>query len=304
MNAIPARYAKADQLRRSVAESLLEIAPGSRLPTVRHLASRFGASLGATQATLARLESDGAIGTSHRGRNGAVLEQRSIGKLWVAARNDPFVLALPLPSTRQIHALATALRAALAGEGIEAYLQFIRGSRKRLAALQSNRCHAIVMSSLAAAALVGRDEAVVLELWPRSYVWEHRVAYRLDADVRDGLQRIGVDADSLDFQRLSELEFPNATSQVVGSYMRLSELPNLGEIDAMVWDVQETFATLGPGLADRPLSRATIQAVGAGNTIAALVCRAGDPAAANVGRAAMHGPEGGRMRESARGGRW
>ena len=65
----------------------------------------------------------------------------------------------------------------------------------------------------------------------------------------------------------------------------------LGEIDAMVWDVEETFATLGPGLADRPLSPATIEAVGEGNTIAALVARAADGAVATVIEAAMTGPD-------------
>jgi hypothetical protein len=72
--------------------------------------------------------------------------------------------------------------------------------------------------------------------------------------------------------------------------MRLSELLNQGQIDAMVWDVEESFAAPGPSLSDPPQSPATIEAVGAGNTVAALVARSTDRAVAAVIQAAMAGP--------------
>jgi hypothetical protein len=261
------------------------------MPTVRDLAMRFGASLGGTQAVLASLAADGVVVSHHRGRSGAILEQRSVGKLWAAAREEPFVIALPLPSTRRIHALATAIKSVLAGAQVEAYLQFIRGSQQRLAALRSNRCHAIVMSALAAGSLTGSDETIVLELNPGSYVKEHRVLVR--ADVMTGAVdrlRVGVDSDSVDFVRLTDLEFPIRASTQTGSYMLLADLLNQGRIDALVWDAEEGFASPGADVADRPLSPATLDAIGASNTIAAVVARAADTAVAHVVRAAMRVP--------------
>jgi hypothetical protein len=261
------------------------------MPTVRDLAMRFGASLGGTQAVLASLADEGVVLSHHRGRSGAVLEQRSIGKLWAAAREEPFVIALPLPSTRRIHALATAIKSVLAGAQVEAFLQFIRGSQQRLAALRSNRCHAIVMSALAAGSLTGSDEAIVLELNPGSYVKEHRVLVRADvmAGAADRL-RVGVDSDSVDFVRLTELEFPVRATTRTGSYMLLADLLNQGRIDALVWDSEEGFASPGAGVADRPLSAATLDTIGASNTIAAVVARAADTAVAHVVHAAMRAP--------------
>jgi hypothetical protein len=261
------------------------------MPTVRDLAMRFGASLGGTQAVLASLADEGVVVSRHRGRSGAILEKRSVGKLWAAAREEPFVVALPLPSTRRIHALATAIKSVLAGAQVEAYLQFIRGSQQRLAALRSNRCHAIVMSALAAGSLTGSDEAIVLELNPGSYVKEHRVLVRADvlAGAVDRL-RVGVDSDSVDFVRLTELEFPVRASTRTGSYMLLADLLNQGMIDALVWDAEEGFASPGADVADRPLSAATLDTVGASNTIAAVVARAADTAVAQVVHAAMRVP--------------
>jgi hypothetical protein len=282
------RRSRSEHLRRDVAECLLGVSPGDRMPTVRDLAARFGASLGGTQAVLARLADEGAVTTHHRGRSGAILESRSVGALWAAARDEPFVVALPLPSTRRIHALATAIKSALTEARIEAYLQFIRGSQQRLAALRSNRCHAIVMSGLAAGSLTGTDESIVIELSPGSYVKEHRVLYRADAmsGPTEDL-RVGVDPDSVDFVRLTELEFPVSASIHRGSYMHLADLLNQGRIDVLIWDAEEGFAAPAPNVADRPLSITTLEAIGVSNTIAAVVARADDAAVAQVVAAAM-----------------
>jgi hypothetical protein len=258
---------------------------------MRDLTERFGGSLGATQAVVARLEQEGAIRTTSRGRRGAVLDERALGLLWAAAREEPFVIILPLPSTRRIHALATAIKACLTGAGIEAYLGFIRGSQKRLVALRALRCHAVVTSSLAASATTGPGELIAIDLPPGSYVLEHRVLRRVGQDGHlVAPERVGVDTDSLDFQRLSDLEFAGDSARVSGSYMHLTELLNQGLIDAMVWDVEETFATPGPRVADVPLSDATRATIGTANTSASIVVRRDDVAAREVVRVTLDDP--------------
>lgn len=264
-------------LRRDIAQVLLGLQPGERMPTVRALTERFGGSLGATQAAVASLQADGAFRTTSRGRNGTVLDERSVGALWAAAREEPFVVLLPLPSTRRIHALATAIKACLSRDGLEAYLGFTRGSQKRLDALRSRRCHAVVMSTLAARAVVGQSEEIALDLAPSSYVLEHRVLVRTDANGDPVSPRVvGIDTDSFDFRWLSRLEFPADAQVVHGSYMHLLDLLNQGGIDAMVWDTEETFGTVGSGIIARPLAPATLQDTGAANTSASMVIRRED----------------------------
>ena len=104
-----------DELRRRLAHDLLALAPGDRLPTVRALAGRHGASLGAVHQAVVRLEEVGAIEVDRRHGRGAVLLDRSPGRLWAEAEREPLVVSLPLPTAPRIQGLATAIKALLAG---------------------------------------------------------------------------------------------------------------------------------------------------------------------------------------------
>ena len=61
--------------------------PPIRMPTVRQLASEHGSSLASIHTAIGRLEESGAIVVERRGRLGAFLVARSVGRLWAAAEN-------------------------------------------------------------------------------------------------------------------------------------------------------------------------------------------------------------------------
>ena len=186
---------RSDELRRRVAGTLLGIEPGQRLPTIRQLASRHRASIGATQETLARLEAEGGVAIDRRGRLGATLRSRSIGALWAAAEGVPLIVSLPLPNTPRTEGLATAIKSLLTDAGVEVYLVFSRGSRHRLVELRQGRCHLVVLSALAARELCGSGERVLLELPAPSFVREHRVYYADRAEGMNGPPRVVIDRD-------------------------------------------------------------------------------------------------------------
>jgi len=194
-----------DELRALLAAFLVEAPLGGRIPTVRELGARFGASIGAVQQSLSRLVEAGAIRVDSRRGQGTILSGRSLGGLWSAARSEPLVVALPLPITRRIQGLATGIKAALAEAGIETYLTFSRGSRRRLQALEDGRCHAVVMSMLGAAEACGPREEIALRLPPGSHASGHMVFERAGAANRDGSLRVGLDRDSVDLQLMTEL---------------------------------------------------------------------------------------------------
>ena len=271
-------------LRQEIAALLMTtVAQGERLPTVRGLAVRFGASIGTVQGVLARLERDGAVELAHRGRRGAYLERRSLERLWAAAESEPLILSLPLPLTPRVNGLATAVRALLNEAGVPAYLTFVRGSRRRLEELRHDRCRVAVMSALAAGER-SAGETIAQELPPQTYVGEHRVYLRPDVTAIDRPLRVVFDRDSADFQRITELEFAGQGAEFVpATYMQFARLFDEGRVDGAVWDADEALAAHLPAfVTERPLSAGVRHSLADRNSRATFLVRSDDPVAHHV----------------------
>ena len=271
-------------LRQEIAALLMTtVAQGERLPTVRGLAVRFGASIGTVQGVLARLERDGAVELAHRGRRGAYLERRSLERLWAAAESEPLILSLPLPLTPRVNGLATAVRALLNEAGVPAYLTFVRGSRRRLEELRHDRCRVAVMSALAAGER-SAGETIAQELPSQSYVGEHRVYLRPDVTAIDRPLRVVFDRDSADFQRITELEFAGQGAEFVpATYMQFARLFDEGRVDGAVWDADEALAAHLPALmTERPLSAGVRHSLADANSRATFLVRSDDHVAHHV----------------------
>jgi len=250
--------------------------PPSRLPTIRDLARDHHSSLASIHVAMGRLEEAGGIVVETRGRLGAFLVDRSIGRLWAIAESGPLVIALPLASSPRYEALATAIKQLLTNAGLEVFLIFVRGSRQRLQAVRDGRCHLTVMSSFAASELCGPEDALVLELAPDSYNTGHRVFYAA-AEPDPHPLRVIVDRHSADQQLLTALEFNGADVTLVPAMpAQISRLLANGQADAAVWTVDEMQVGRPEGILDRPLSPAVREQIGDRMTRAVLVGRALD----------------------------
>jgi hypothetical protein len=248
--------------------------PPTRVPTVRQLVDEHRSSLASIHAAIGRLEGAGAIEVDRRGRLGAFLVSRSVGRLWAAAESGPLVVSLPLASSLRYEALATAIKQLLANAGLEVFLIFVRGSRQRLQAVREGRCHLAVMSSFAAVELCGPDDRVVGELAPNSYNTGHRVFYTA---VERPRLRVIVDRHSADQQLLTGLEFAGADIELIPAMTgQITRLLASGQADAAVWTSDEMEATRLDGILDRPLAASVRARVGDTDTRAALVGRAAD----------------------------
>jgi len=273
-----------EELRALIAAYLVEAPLAHRLPTVRELGQRFGASIGAVQQTLARLEASGAVTVDSRRGQGTVMSSRSLGGLWSAARNEPFVVALPLPMTRQIQGLATGIKAALADAEIETYLTFSRGSRKRLQALEDARCHAVIMSALGAAEACRPQDSIAYEFPAGTHASGHMVFERPrpTADASAPL-RVALDRDSVDLQLMTELEFRGRPVEfVAATYMQFGDLFRSGLVDAAVWDVDDVTGELPGDVIRRPFSPSAEAMLAGANTRSTVVVRRDDSLTAAI----------------------
>jgi hypothetical protein len=283
---------KTRELRVKLAEHLIQYQPGQRLPSIRDLAKASRMSLGSVSTVLNELQTGGAVKIQNRGHLGSVLTELSLGTLWNIVEQGPLVIALTLPMHTRFEGLATALKMAFEQCGVETYLIFIRGSTTRLKALREGRCHAAVMSGLAAESHYDRESELVIELPPGTWISKYCVFYRALEPEGDRPLRVAVDRDSSDHLELSRLVFAGRPVEFkTGSYVQISRLLKSGEVDATVWTVDQADAFMADGVHSEPVSDAVLQRIGARSTSAALVARADDAMVQAVFRAAIRPAE-------------
>jgi hypothetical protein len=186
------------------------------------------------------------------------------------------VVALTLPSFPKCEGLATGIYCLLNDAGIETYLIFLRGSVNRIKALRHGRCHAVIVSALAADELCTEEEQVVLKLPPNSFVDEHRVFFRPGRKEESGPLTVGYDPDSFDHRYLTELEF---TDNVIFQPMTFTQIDlhlEDSSVDAAITNGDFLERLLNKKFVSRPLSPKVKALVGERHTSAALVIRAGE----------------------------
>lgn len=270
---------KREILRQTLAKELLALSLGEQIPTIRYFADLHKSSVGTIQSILAEFEESGAVEIERRGWMGTYLHSKNLGQLWSIARNgNPLVIAFPLPSTRICEGLATGVKELLSQNQIETFLIFLRGSRNRLQALRQGRCHAIVVSSFTAHEMCSPGERIVLELPPKTYVQEHRVFYSDDpAKWGNRRLRVAMDRSSTDIQRLTELEFEGeAVDYIPTTYMRYAQMLKQRQVDALIWDIDETHIRLGSEAPSRPLSDRVLNKIKGKNTQASFIAASDD----------------------------
>lgn len=284
---------KREQLEQILAEQLIELPIGERLPTVRELADKYDVSVGAIQNALTMIKDKDMVRLDYRGWKGTTLGAKNVSLLWnMAARGEPLVVALPLPSTLICEGLATAIKTLFSAAGIEVFMIFVRGSRYRIRALREKRCHIVVISSFSAREMCEPSEMTVLELPAHTYVKEHRVFYTEPAATFTGKLRVVIDRDSADLQRLTEVEFEGSSAEFIpATYTQYARLLAEGRADAAIWDTDEAGLRVSSQVQNRPLSDRVRAMIGDTNTQASFVARSDARAVGVIVRECLGHPE-------------
>jgi hypothetical protein len=271
---------KSETARRGVAEAYLAPDLGERVPTTPALADRLGVSLGTVHAAITGLEQEGLIATTARGPKGRWLVERDVLGLWEASGRGAPTGVLPLPESREMAGLATALKAASERRGVTLQLLFRQGGLHRFETLDSGRVDFVVTSL--SLALSRSDTTDCLPLRPHSY---YETGALVVITPREGAHEpprtVAADPASADNYAMTQREFPGVPI-VEKSYMLIPAAVANHEVDAAVWHrTTPSPLMVAAGLAVRPLQQPAFSDLADVNR-AALVWRKHDPAVGRV----------------------
>lgn len=271
---------KSSLARRGVAEAFLAARVGERVPTMPELADRIGVSLGTVHAAITSLEDDGLISTTAHGVNGRRLVERDVLGLWVASGRGALTGVMPLPESREMAGLATALMAQAEAHEHPLQLLFRQGGHNRLDALESGRVDFVVTSASLARARSSTTDS--FELHPHSYYEAGSLVVITPRDgAHDPPRSVAADPASADHYAMTLQEFPGVPV-VEKSYMFIPAAVASGEVDAAVWHrTTPSPLMVATGLSVSPLRRPAHADIDAVNR-AALVWRNDDPAVGQV----------------------
>lgn len=235
---------KQGKIVKHMADDLLNRQVEDRVPSMQDYAGQFSASVGTVQSAANYLQAEGIATMVSRGRLGAFVDKLDYVALWHIARNRPMAGVQPLPYSRQLAGLATALRTQFSAHAINSSFRYVRGSNTRMQMLQSGESDWIVASRYAAdsAQVYGFDLDVAFSLGQATYTMNRVLLFRegIAPELRDGL-RFGIDGNSTDHAYLvRSLSQPYAIKFVEIEYQRGIEHLQANDIDVAIWTSTES----------------------------------------------------------------
>lgn len=243
--------AKHAQAAMRIAQDLISLSPGDRLPPVGEYARQLGVGRGTVQTALQLLKDQGAVTLVPRGHMGTFVDAIDPVALWELTGLGTITGVMPLPYSTRYKGLATGLYRAFQESNIPLVLAHMRGARRRLVALNSKRYEFALVSRFTYDVI--STEVDYLELavafGPQTSVREHVLLARepagrgLGAGSSAGIQpgmRVGIDRDSIDIMRLTLREAEGLDVELVDvPYSQFLGQLQMGTIDAAIWDPEQ-----------------------------------------------------------------
>jgi hypothetical protein len=269
--------AKNDELQSHLASIILQTNEGVRLPSVRDIAATTGVSIGSASKALAALVSMGAVKICKRGHLGSFVGERSISELWNIAWREPIVIAMTIPLNLRFAGLCTAVKSNFTLAGMKSYVICMRGAPQRLQALREKRCHAAIMSGIAAKEFCSENEEIALTLPAGSWTNEQSIFFRPGLPESQNYLRVAYDRTSTDHEYLTKLIFNHSGVEFkkVSGFI-LHKLLSEGEVDAAVWDAEAMKDHPGHGCSIHPIPDRVRKIIGNSETTATIVIRRGE----------------------------
>ena len=228
-----------------LANMMLSIQQGERIPTVQEFSVKIGLARGTIQNALKFLIDQNAIELESRGHLGTFLKKKNMRALFGFAGIDSIVGVMPLPYSKRYEGLATGLITGLENQyDIPMSLAYMRGAQNRIAMLMDGRYDFAVVSQYAAQGIIKNDKvkiSIVKSFGRQSYLANHiLLLHDKNANgIRDGI-RIGVDKDSVDQMKLTEKVCKDYTVEFVPmNYNNVIDFVVKGKVDAAIWNEDE-----------------------------------------------------------------
>ncbi|MGJ0960305.1 GntR family transcriptional regulator YhfZ [Faecalicoccus pleomorphus] len=238
-------YSKNGYSSMCLANMMLSIQQGERIPTVQEFSVKIGLARGTIQNALKFLIDQNAIELESRGHLGTFLKKKNMRTLFGFAGIDSIVGVMPLPYSKRYEGLATGLITGLENQyDIPMSLAYMRGAQNRIAMLMDGRYDFAIVSQYAAQGIIKNDKAkirIVKSFGRQSYLANHiLLLHDKNANgIRDGM-RIGVDKDSVDQMKLTEKVCKDYTVEFVPmNYNNVIDFVVKGKVDAAIWNEDE-----------------------------------------------------------------
>lgn len=238
-----------------LAEVLLGLSVGERLPRLHDLAHRFGCSNGTLQDAITSLFESRMVELESRGRLGTFVVSMDTSRLWEAAGYGFITMAMPMPYSKRYEGLATGLHYSFVEHAIPLTLVFVRGASHRIRMVTQGRADYCLLSGLAAT--TSDRLASVWDYGPHTYVGSHALLLRPGCIQSDPDLRIAIDPASFDQQEMTRRQFGTLSglNVVMASYHQLGRLFEDGIIDATVWNIDELHDSIRGDVQVVPLQR-------------------------------------------------
>ena len=238
-------YQKKGLIVSQFANWLITMKKNDKLPTFSEMQEQLGVSRGTVQNALKFLIDAKAVDIRTRGKMGSYINDINPLILQQFCSRAQINGLMPLPYSRTLECLATALYKCFSNQQLKFVLSYAGGSSNRYSMLLSDAFDFAISSKAAAIKTIedGYPIEIAMDLGRRSYLSKHVLVFgqRMDARLRDGL-RIGIDNESFDQRQL--------TYKVLQSYnVELVEIKRQrflgaikdGYIDASIWNYDEIF---------------------------------------------------------------
>lgn len=271
---------KGYRVAQQIADLLITLRPGDRLPNINVLRTHLGVGTGTVQTVLRELEQLKLVALDSRQNRGSFLIRQDLGALWRLAGRRTVVGSMPLPNSREFQGLATGLGAQFDQLGIPLALTYAHGSQRRCEALGDGHADFAIMSLPAANEHLRRQKRLELTVafGSGSYYASDSVVIMAHSPRTELPLRpvVGIDPDSHDHSVLTRCEFPRGLYAPV-SYPLLPAAIAARTIDMAVWH----RTALGLSVADKqlvtwPLTQAAATARANELSPAAILVRSDD----------------------------
>ncbi|WP_285854495.1 GntR family transcriptional regulator YhfZ [Paenibacillus elgii] len=233
---------KSGMLIQRIAEELLFVEPGERIPKIEDLSKKYNVGRGTVQNVLKKMDERQCIALESRGHLGTFLRSKDLSMLLAYCGSNSIVGVMPLPYSKKYEGLATALHEEFGTLNLSYHSAFMQGATVRLDNIMSGRYDFALVSRFAAMEAISKHKELKIakEFGLHSYVSEHALVFSEAANgIQDGM-KVGIDSDSIDQKALTLAEVKDKRVEYVNvNYMHLLKHLKAKTIDAMIWNVDE-----------------------------------------------------------------
>lgn len=257
-----------------LSREFLSIKKSERILTIGEYSKKYNLGRGTIQSAIKYLEDNDAIKLDPRGHLGTFVEEINYKKLWDFAGLSIISGVMPLPYSKRYEGLATGIYKAFDKENIPFNMAYMRGSERRIDALENGKYDFAILSMLAAKLNIesGKNIDIVEDFGLNTYVNSHKIIFSDDRkkEIENGM-RVGLDPTSIDHFILTCYECQNKDVEFVElSYNQIISNIINKKIDAAVWNYDEILDR-GLQINNIPLRSKKSIEINADNTKAVIV---------------------------------